>query len=112
MQMMFAFCTQLAGQIAIIAIYQLVEPDYYYENGGMGNAIINYNDNGGFSLSALEMNVLFVFSNNLYVVTMLAFNIAKPWREYFFTNIPLMVVVIITTAYNQMLFLWPDAAWG
>jgi hypothetical protein len=61
-------------------------------------------------MAALESNVLFVFTNNLYVISMLAFNIAKPWREYFFSNIPLMVVVILVTAYNQMLFLWPDAA--
>jgi len=42
---------------------------------------------------------------------MLAFNIARPWRAYFFTNIPLMVIVILTTTYNQMLFLWEAAAW-
>jgi len=42
---------------------------------------------------------------------MLAFNIAKPWRDYFFTNIPLMVTVILTIGYNQMLLLWDAAAW-
>jgi magnesium-transporting ATPase (P-type) len=41
-QMMSAFALQLAGQISIIAIYQLVEADYYYSNGGMGNAIETY----------------------------------------------------------------------
>lgn len=46
---MFAFGAQLAGQIAIIAIYQLVEPDYYWANGGMDNAITNFNLNEDFS---------------------------------------------------------------
>jgi len=49
MQMLFAFSAQVAGQIAIIVIYQLVEPDYYYANGGMGNAINNYETLKGFS---------------------------------------------------------------
>jgi len=53
MQMLFAFGAQVAGQIAIIAIYQLVEPDYYYANGGMGNAIANYESGGGFSTGGL-----------------------------------------------------------
>jgi hypothetical protein len=54
---------------------------------------------------------MFIFTNNVYVATMLAFNIAKPWREYFFTNIPLMVAVILTICYNQMLLLWDSVAW-
>lgn len=35
MQMLIAFGVQVAGQISIIAIYSVIEPDYYAENGGM-----------------------------------------------------------------------------
>lgn len=111
-QILIAFGTQAAGQISIIAIYQLVEGDYYSQYGGMDNAIANYNTETDFVMGGLEASTMFVFSNNLYVMTMLAFNIAKPWREYFFTNLPLMAAVIISVAYNQMLILWEEATWS
>jgi len=51
--MLLAFGIQVAGQISIIAIYSVYEGDYYSENGGMDNAINNYNDNGAFVLGGL-----------------------------------------------------------
>lgn len=43
---------------------------------------------------------------------MIAFNIAKPWREYFLTNLPLMFTIVLTLAYNQLLILLGDSAWA
>ena len=72
---------------------------------------MNYQAAGGLTYG-LESNILFLFTNNLFVATMIAFNIAKPWREYLITNLPLMVVIIITLVYNNTLILWGDSAWA
>jgi magnesium-transporting ATPase (P-type) len=47
-QMLLAFGIQVAGQISFIAIFQAVNSDYYWTNGGMDNAITTYNDAGAF----------------------------------------------------------------
>ena len=104
--MVFAFGIQLAGQISIIAIFQAANPDYYGTYGGMDVAKIAYDDNNSEFTYGLETCTLFIFVNNLYVLTMISFNIAKPWREYFFTNLPLMIMIIFTLAYNQILIFW------
>lgn len=109
MQMIIAFGIQVAGQMSIIAIYQAYNSDFYWTYGGMDVAKVNY-DADGFS-NGLEANITFVFTINVYVITMIAFNVAKPWREYFFTNIPLMIVIIGALLYNQILLLWPEASW-
>jgi len=107
MQMMLAFGIQLAGQISAIAIFAASDPDYYRDNGGMEKAIQTYKDEEGFS-SGLENTILFVFINNMYTISMITFNIAKPWRDYFFKNIFLMIGIILTLAYNQIVFFWRD----
>lgn len=43
---------------------------------------------------------------------MIAFNISKPWREYFYTNIPLTVFIVLTLAYNQILIFWEKGSWN
>ena len=48
----------------------------------------------------------------MYVVTMIVFNISKPWREYFFTNIPLTLFIVLTLTYNQMLIFWREGSWN
>ena len=95
----------------MLAIYFAADSDYFLANGGLDNGIANYESNQRLT-AGLEANVLFLFSNNLYVVTMIAFNIAKPWREYFLTNLPLMIMIILTLAYNQLLILLGDSAWA
>ena len=110
LQIMFAFGIQLAGQIAVIAIYQAADPDFYATNGGMELAITNYNDNEDFA-PGLEGTILFVFINNMYVISMITFNIAKPWRQYFFTNIPLMFSIVLTLFYNHVVFFWYNGAY-
>jgi hypothetical protein len=43
---------------------------------------------------------------------MLGFNIARPWRKFFFTNFPLMIVIFLTLLYNHFLIFWDDASWS
>ncbi len=76
----------------------------------MENAKTAYNVDNSFGMG-IECNLLYLFSNNIYVITMIAFNIAKPWREGFYTNLPLMISIILVTFYNQVIILWADGTW-
>ena len=111
-QVLVAFSLQLIGQISAIGIYTAVEPDYYTRYGGMENAIENYHSLGWFPNGKLESDVMFLFVNNVYVAMMLAFNIAQPWRKPFYTNLPLMISVVVTLFYNQVLLLWEGGTWS
>jgi len=52
-----------------------------------------------------------MFTNNLYTASMITYNIAKPWRDYFFYNVPLMIGIFISLAYNQIVFFWPNGTY-
>ena len=42
---------------------------------------------------------------------MITYNIAKPWRDYFFYNIPLMIGIFLSLLYNQIVFFWPNGTY-
>eukprot|EP01016_Furgasonia_blochmanni_P031425 TRINITY_DN3246_c0_g1_i1.p1 TRINITY_DN3246_c0_g1~~TRINITY_DN3246_c0_g1_i1.p1 ORF type:complete len:234 (-),score=78.43 TRINITY_DN3246_c0_g1_i1:195-896(-) len=44
-----------------------------------------------------EQNVLFLFSNFLYIIVLIAFYIGKPYREPFHKNIPYTVNIVLIT---------------
>jgi hypothetical protein len=54
---------------------------------------------------------LYLFTNNIYVITMIGYNIAKPWREWFWTNPPLVFAIIFALFYNHVLLFWSEASW-
>ena len=110
LQIMMAFAIQLAGHISYIAIFQAADPDYYAANGGMQKGIDNFRKEDDFE-PGLEGTLLFLFANNMYVISMITFNIAKPWRKYFFTNFPLMIAICITVFYNHVAFFWDDGVY-
>lgn len=110
-QMVFAFAVQVAGQISWIAIYEKTNYDHYWKVGGMDNAKIIYDTEEGFATGGIEASILYVLTNNFYTITMIAFNIAKPWREYFFTNIPLLIAIIISLTYNHIIIFWREGTW-
>lgn len=110
-QMIIIFGIQVAGQISIIAIFEAYDSSYYWANGGMAVAQQSYiNNNNSFSLG-LECNLLYLFTNNIYVITMAGYNISKPWREGFWTNIPLMIVIGLTLFYNHVILFWQQGTW-
>ena len=109
--MMVVFVTVVVSQIVFIAVYEKHDPTYYWTNGGMDNAISNYNNGSSFELG-LESTILYVFINNSYVISILAFSIAAPWRKYFFTNIPFMIVTVLALVYNQIIILWGSGTWS
>jgi len=51
----------------------------------------------------VEANAIFIFVNNLYLFTALAFNISRPWRKEAFTNPPLIIVTLLGVAYNTLI---------
>ena len=105
------FGIQLIGQICMILAL-----------GGAFNEDIDYNSNGGssvneakyhieedFIIDSPENNILFTFTNFMYIFSLLAFSISKPWRKEFYTNVPFMVVLVIVFTYSVLLTIVPDA---
>jgi hypothetical protein len=45
----------------------------------------------------------------MYIFSLLAFSISKPWRKEFYTNVPFMIVLIIIGSYSTLLAIVPDA---
>jgi len=48
-----------------------------------------------------------MFSNFMYVFSVLAFCISKPWKKYFFTNLPFMIVLTLNFTYDVLVCLVP-----
>ncbi len=57
----------------------------------------------------MEGNAVFVFTNNLYLISVLAFNISAPWRKEIHTNLPLCIVTILAFTYNLIIAIVPNA---
>lgn len=95
-----------------IFIFKWVEGAYYDENGGIEVNRKWYKDNGGLREDGVEGNAIFIFVNNIYLFSVLAFNISSPWRKEFWTNVPLVIVAVLALAYNVVSTVVPAAAWS
>ena len=71
-----------------------------------------YIANDDWLLDSPEGNILFLFTNFLYLFTVLAFSIGGPWRKPFFTNIPFMVVFVFIITYSIVIVMVPAARLG
>jgi magnesium-transporting ATPase (P-type) len=106
------FILQVAGQVLSVFIFEWVEPDYYSQYGGIDNGRQAYIDNGNdLVLNGVENNAIFVFVNNIYLVSVLAFNISRPWRKEFYFNAPLVVAAALALTYNVVMALVAGADW-
>lgn len=54
-------------------------------------------------LDGVETNAIFILVNNIYLVSVLAFNISRPWRKEFYYNAPLVIAATLAFAYNVVL---------
>ena len=107
------FAIQFSGQIFSILVFNWVEPDYYAANGGFDNGRQNYADNdNSFVLDGVEANATFVFINNMYIISVLAFSISHPWRKQFWTNIPFLIVTAIAITANILICMVPEIDWS
>jgi len=102
---LFAFGINVLGQISmIVAISTTYATNVDYSvNGGFDNNKALYLANEDFSSDSPESSVLFLFSNFIYLFTLLAFNIGGPWRKPVFTNIPIMVIFVLVFVYTSLI---------
>lgn len=52
-----------------------------------------------------------MFINLIYTSTVIAFNIAAPWRKNYYTNLPLMFITVVILTYSSLIALVPDCDW-
>ena len=82
-QVVFMFVIQLIGQICmLLALSGEFNADIDYSNNG-GQAIneAKYIEEEDFLLETPENNIIFLFTNFMYIFSLLAFSISKPWRK-------------------------------
>ena len=85
----------------------------YSTIGGQAANKQTYIDNdNSFPDNTIELSITFLFSNFMYIFTVLAFNIGSPWRKSFFTNIPFMVTLVIVSTYTILICIAPVTRLG
>lgn len=55
----------------------------------------------------MENTSIFLYSNFQYVISVLVFSISKPFRKPFYTNLPLLVSLIIVIGLNTFIMFSP-----
>ena len=70
---------------------------------------MKYNEEGDFLLDTPETNILFLFTNLMYIFTLMAVSISHPWRKEFYTNIPFMIVLFLVLSYSVVMIVVPKA---
>ena len=48
----------------------------------------------------------------MYIASLLAFSLAKPWRKDFWTNLPFMIVLVIVLSYSFLMTVAPETRLG
>lgn len=82
-QVIFMFAIQLVGQICmLLALSGEFNADIdYINNGGQDINEAKYLEEEDFLLETPENNIIFLFTNFMYIFSLLAFSISKPWRK-------------------------------
>ena len=112
MQVGAMYIIQLLGQLLMIfsLSHFFSEQLEYWSNGGEEVNYKAYKDNdNSFITGTPETGILFLFTNFLYIFSFVAFSISKPWRKEFFTNVPFMVVFVVSFSYSVLLALVPGS---
>lgn len=110
LQIFVMFFTQLFGQLLMIySLSNIFSDDIHYpQKGGPDNNYQRYIDgNNSYALDTPETNILFLFSNFMYIFTFLAFSFSKPWRKEFYTNKPFLVCFIVVFVFSSVLVIVP-----
>lgn len=111
LQLFSMLLIQLIGQLVCIymVMQMFTEKIDFYSNGGRDFNISYYKQNNHFYFDSSETNVLFVFSNFLYISSFVGFSIEKPWRKRFYTSWPFLLTFLIVTIYTGLILLVPGA---
>ena len=106
------FIIQLVGQLSVIIVMAngtFAEILDYITNAGEDANLAAYHVDNEFVLTTYEVQSIFMFSNFLYVFSIMAFSISRPWKKYFFTNIPFMIVLVLVFTYDILICVVPQA---
>ena len=110
-QVLVMFGFQLAGQILmIVGLTQIFTTPMNYSPDNTYQLFLD--NDSEFVLNSPEGNALFLFSNIMYIATLLAFSISKPWRKDFYTNPFFMIVLILMLTYSLVMIVVPEARLG
>jgi magnesium-transporting ATPase (P-type) len=108
---MIVFALQVLGQISMILSLsgEFNSTIGYSFNGGFDVNKQKYNEENAFIKITPETNILFLFTNFMYIFTLIAFTIGRPWKKPFYTNKPFMVVLILSLTYSILIVILPQA---
>lgn len=106
------FIIQLVGQLSVIIIMAngtfseiLDYPNKAGETVNLAAYLVDYT----FVQTTYEVQSIFMFSNFMYVFSVIAFSISRPWKKIFLTNIPFMIVLVLVFTYDILICLVPDS---
>lgn len=106
------FIIQLVGQLSVIIVMAngtFASILDYINNAGEDVNLAAYLVDNEFVQTTYEVQSIFMFSNFMYVFSVMAFSISRPWKKFFFTNWPFMIVLVLVFAYNFLICLYPPA---
>lgn len=77
------FALQVIGQISmILALHGNLGTEInYFSIGGETINKEKYVQQQDFIMDTPETNIIFLFSNFMYIISLIAFSISKPWRK-------------------------------
>lgn len=101
------FLIQMVGQFLVIILMAggttFTRLLNYYTYSGYDVNYAAYLIEEDFSNETYEVQSLFLFSNFMYIFTVLAFNIGAPWKRPFFTNPFFMLVLAFIFTYSVLI---------
>ena len=104
------FIFQLCGQIFMILSLAIFSQEIDYEHNG--TVSVNYQKYlkaGKFIVDTPEANILFLFSNFMYIFTLLNSTISYPWREPFYKNKIFLIILAFVLPYTVLMVVVPGA---
>ena len=113
-QVMFSFILILIGDICMVTslsglFSSLID---YPQVGGFQVNLDRYLQDGDRPSNTPETSILFLFANIMYIFTLVAFNIGRPWRKPVYTNPLFMIWLSIALCYSLVIIVVPGSRWS
>jgi magnesium-transporting ATPase (P-type) len=110
------FLIQLVGQFLVIILMAggtiFTSILQYYTYAGTDVNLLAYQVEEDFVTNTYEVQSLFMFSNFMYIFTVMAFTIGSPWKRFFGTNPFFMIVLVFVMTYSILICVVPKARLG
>lgn len=102
-----AFLIQMAGQFLVIILLAgntiFTSILQYYTYAGTDVNLAAYLATGDWNTASYEVQSIFMFSNFMYIFTVLAFTIGAPWKRPFFFNPFFLLVLVLIFTYSVLI---------